>query len=508
MTAHSLLGIVDLVFGLGPVSLTSKPIPVQSPFLNIYKDLTREIISWLCDSKRRNNVYMIAEPRARYPIGIPTRADVLANICSDADRLGVQTTCYLNVVLAKLAARYPLYRRLLAEQLADNPGILEAPPLTYFKKLIHEPWRSLQISHPQYIGELPVVFLYWDTDYPEALLDSIFELSSSSHSSPILWIILIDSTRRLPIRNLLDPITPFEYVRIPVCYDDGPKDAALILHHLFPASLPRWKRKEMLHNDKKWPSDEQMFHLIRITSGVIESIDAVIKFVNREEGGGPEAHLDTFLAYMIDSPSPSDEQPCCALDHFYTRAFSNIPPHNRLIASQVLGIIYHSIYFGKVTALQITCLLSAVNINVPNIYAYLSGWAIVVNKGRHDASDSFRAFLKEPKRSGQVWNSSRSVVLEAFLHFLSHSSNLLGFMKSRMKSIPVDPGTYNELEKLRHMVSQLFYAPDAASRKALLERVLILRFDFRCLAYTCDNVNARDFMHFLMDLHEVSNLFE
>jgi hypothetical protein len=415
-------------------------------------------------------------------------------------------------IIGQLAARYPPYRRVLTEKLIDNPRILELPTDTRFKKLIHEPWKALQESHPHYISAPPVIVISWDSDYEHAeLLYSIFKFSSSPHSSPLLWIISLDRSVKLPIRDLLYPLLPFGYTSVPVCYDKGPSDAALTLRHEFKALCDR-NYQEISDRHEKWPSDEQMSHLIRIVSGALESIEAITHFVDRADGGGPEAHLETFLSYMVDSPSPSDERPYCTLDHFYIRAFSNIPPHLLSIVNQILNIIYYSIDGEPVSPLQIACLLSTEKDTVLRAHAYLSGWAVTTTEPWYrQAGDLFTEFLKDPTRSGQVaWHNRKSdpAVLEAFLHFLSYSSNLLEFLKSRVQTIPATPNAYIELDGLRHIVSRWFCVVDEASHRACLERVLVLHFDFRCLAYTSDAVWTWSFRLFLCSLYNVSALIE
>jgi hypothetical protein len=442
-------------------------------------------------------------------MGIPTRARVLATICCYADRLGAQPNFNLDAISGELAARYPAYRHVLTGLLIDDPGILELPTHTRFKKLIQEPWKTLQESHPQYIAAPPVIVLRWDSDNGDQdLLNTICELGSSPHSSSLLWMISLDRDLKLPIRTPPDPFVPFEYIQLPVCYDDGPSDAALILHHQF--SGLRRSYETMFARDKKWPSDEQMSHLIRIVSGVLESIDAIIDFMDREDGGGPEAHLATFLACMVDSPSPSDERPYCALDHFYTRAFSYIPPPLLSVVNQVFSIIYYATYLRIVTPFQIACLLSIEKASVLGVHSYISGWANTGTDLWYVASRQFGGFLMDPKRSGQVRHSLKSGpnALEALLHFLSYSSNFLEFLKTRVHSIPVDPNAYCELEDLRETVSGLLYDPDAAFHQALLERVLTRRFDSRCMAYTSDAILPWSFIRFLYELSEVSFLIK
>jgi hypothetical protein len=98
---------------------------------------------------------------------------------------------------------------------------------------------------------------------------------------------------KLPIHDLIHPLMPVGYYPVPVCYPDGPSDAALILRHQFRALCHRYYH-EISDREEEWPSDERMSHLIRIVSGVIESIEAITGFVDRADGGGPKAHCRHF----------------------------------------------------------------------------------------------------------------------------------------------------------------------------------------------------------------------
>ncbi|KAF7771789.1 hypothetical protein Agabi119p4_6100 [Agaricus bisporus var. burnettii] len=248
-------------------------VPVDEPFMNIHKALTREIILWLCDSKKKSNIYLISETLTstrRTGHGY-TRAHIFANVCYDAQRFGLpmRNRVYyqrgnINSLIGELAAHYPSYRRILARELIDNPGILKLSTRTRFRQLIHEPWQALQGCHPQSVIPPPVVVLRWASKaLDDEFLCSILEFGSSPHSSSLLWIISIDSNIKLPIQDLLHPSVPFQYYRLPVCYEDTLVDAALILHYQF--SVLRCRHKEMFDKDEVWPSEEERQFMEKIS---------------------------------------------------------------------------------------------------------------------------------------------------------------------------------------------------------------------------------------------------
>jgi hypothetical protein len=492
----------------------------DDPFLNIHKDLTREVISWLCDSQRKSNVYVIAEPptpkiyasggsrQRNYYTWANSRASVFATICSGAHRFGDEQARHwdtISTLAAGLAAYYPPFRLILTKKLVDNPGILDLPARTRFKKLVHEPWKVLRESHPHYIATPPVVVLRCNFEEIEEVFHSFCESGLSPRSSPLLWIISIDTDFIPPP---LDPLDSFQYIRLPVRYNDGPSDTALILHHRF--STLRQKYEKMFDRDEVWPSEEQMSHLIRLFSGVFESIDAVINFVDSRDGGGPRVHLETFLTYMADSPSPSDERPYCALDHFYTAAYSNIPFDLLSISQDVLSIM-HFAYYGPITSLQLACLLSIKEITILRVFTCLSRWAMFRVGEIYETLELFRCFREDPTRSGHFHNSRSDIfALQAFQLFLGHSFNLIEILNPRVQSTQVNAKAYSELDMVRCWATNFFYPQGTASNSSRpdSEYFLTRHFDFRCLAYACDQIYPISFCFFLRELHAVSGLIE
>jgi hypothetical protein len=469
--------------------------------LNIHKAITRELISWLCDSKRKSNVYLIVEPWISGLDALAhTRAAVFANICSDAQRFG-QIIRFTDIysLIAGLAVFYPAYRRILARMLVDNPGIPGLPLRICIKKLIYEPWKALQESHPEYVIAPPVIFLRWDSRrQDEELFRSICEFDSLSYSSPLLWVISVKPKIKLPIQDLFDPLAPFRYTRLPICYNEAPADAALLLRVEF--STLRQKHKETFDDDELWPSEEQMSQLARIVSGVFEFVDVIIKFVDWRGDGGPRAHLETLLAYMVNSPSPSDEQPYRVLDHFYTRALSNIPPDVLSVLKKAFGIV--RCLDKYLDPVELVCLLSVGN---DTFLPHLQRLATI---GAHEWYDicsgrCFKYFLEDSNRSGQFYtpkSESRLHAFQACLRTLSHSSSLTTILKPRaVQWIQADRNAFNKRTR-RVACNGLCDILGAG------EVLLLQHFDFRCLAHTCDKFGYHDFMWFLKRLYAVSAL--
>ncbi|EKM83229.1 hypothetical protein AGABI1DRAFT_89804 [Agaricus bisporus var. burnettii JB137-S8] len=404
---------------------------------------------------------------------------------------------------------YPPYRRILARELVDNPGILELSTHTRFRKLIHEPWKALRESHPQYITTPPVLVLFlsklefikWD----EELLRSIYEFGSSQHSSPLLWIISIDTNLKLAIQDLLHPFPPFRYSRLPVSYKEGPADAALILHHRF--SALRDKHKNMFDEDEVWPSEKQMSQLIMIVSGVVVFVDVIIQFIDWKDGGGPKSHLETFLAYMIDSPSPSNESPCCALDLFYMRALSEIPPDLLPLFKQASSIIYSENFFGDIFELSLAFLLSLGKDALLNVLPHV--YRLIWVRATSHSNQAIGYFLADPMRSRQFYapqSESYLCLYQTFLHILRHASNHIAMLKPMVQETQASAKSYwSVIEDLRHIASTGFCDIKLASDQPLLVSTPLRHFDFRLLAHTCDKIGLIEFMSFFRILYTWSS---
>jgi hypothetical protein len=252
-----------------------------------------------------------------------------------------------------------------------------------------------------------------------------------------------------------------------------------------------------------WPSEEQMSQLIRIVSGVFEFVDVIIQFIDWTEDGGPRAHLETFLAYMVDSPSPSDEQPYCALDHFYIQALSNIPPDILFAMKKAFGIIC---YHKQVLDLAgLVYLLSAGN---DTYLSHLQRLATIGAPGYYTkySCKCFKYFLEDSNRSGQFYTPKSESLFQAFqacLRTLSHSSSLTTILRPRaVQWIQADQNAFNEQTR-----NVRFYACCGLYDFLSAGGVSLLRgFDFRCLAHTCDKFNYYGFMSFLKRLYAVSAL--
>jgi hypothetical protein len=395
--------------------------------LNIHRAVTRGVISWLCDSKRKSNVYLIDEswmPR-KFSKGHP-RPTVVGKICSEAQRFGLLDDRYykmlvnINRLSAELATVYPPYRQILTQILIDYPDIHRLPQHALFKKLIHEPWKAIQHSHPGYITAPPVIILECYKSSHEDLFRLICEFGSPPHSSPLLWIVSVGPKYKLRIQDLVELFAP-RYIRLPVCYSEAPADAALILRHRF--SQLRYNYKQTFDDNEVWPSDEQIAQLARVVLGVFEFFDVIIQFIDWKGDGGPRAHLETFLGYMVDSPPPSDERRYSALDHFYIRALSSIPRRVFLDVKEAFSIIR-----WQDSHLDLVQLLGLVSLRFGTFLPYF--YHLVSNPGYHwkkSCTKHFRHFVEDRSRSGQFYipkPQSRLRACQAWLHFLSHSSDL------------------------------------------------------------------------------------
>ncbi|KAF7783305.1 hypothetical protein Agabi119p4_2681 [Agaricus bisporus var. burnettii] len=481
-----------------------EPASASEPFLSIHKNLTREIISWLCDSKRRSNIHLIAEGQTQTENASENhRGNAFATICYDAHRFGLPLRDAPRLppgifsLCAALATHSPPYRRILTRILIEDPKVFKLSTRTRFKKLIYEPWKTLQISHPQYVAAPPVIVLRWHDPkfWDEELLSSIYEFAS-----PLLWIISFSPKFKLPIQDLLDPFKCPRLTRLPVCYNDAPADTKLFLHHRF--NILRQKHKEMFTKHEVWPSEDQMFQLTRIFMGSFDAIDVVIYFVDWEGDGGPKAHLEKFLAYMVDSPSPSDERPYCALDYFYNQAFSAIPHNIFPVVKRILSVCCWEGNPYPVSSLRLACLLSNGHDSVLGVLPHLFRWALISHEILLYLPSPFcRSFLADAKRSGRFHipkSEIRFLSYEASLRIIRHSPNPFKSMKPAEWFDPKAP--FEFVLAMDYAFKAFYYASDTGSHS---EWALLRHFDFGYLSHYSSRSSRIHWFKFLSILQEL-----
>jgi hypothetical protein len=208
---------------------------------------------------------------------------------------------------------------------------------------------------------------------------------------------------------------------------------------------------------------------------------------------------------MVNSPSPSDEQPYRALDHFYTHALSNIPPDVLPIVKKVFAIIrYFRFYPEYLLATMLACLLYLEN---DSFLLHLKRLGMIRTDDGHDNSTSicFRRFLKDPNRSGQFYTPKSESYLHAF-RALSHILSNYPFLPIILRSFQVDQNTYSKDYGLSLRIWASGKLCDIRRGAGVEWTSLLRHFDFRCLAYTCHNIPYHGFKRFLRRLYTVSAL--
>lgn len=490
---------------------------LDDPRLNTRKELRGRLVSWLCNVKRDRNIFWVTEPP-----GTPndlTAAKTFAVICTEIRRLGVYydftATNVVSGLAGQLAARHPPYRSLLAKQFIDIPTLRKQSVRSQLKKLIFEPWRALQTSHPHYVTTPPVIILDWCDDHLHSSIRELFELISEyslpNHCS-LLWVFVGcpgPGVRPAKQNRSLLP-APCENIQLSINDNEVPEDTELILRHSFHRF--RQEHKEMFDEDEVWPSREQISELVKIISGVLEFVDVVLRFINSEENG-PKAQLDAFLAYMANSPSPSDLTRYRTLDHFYIHALSNIPSDvlpDAIDILQCLYYVYPTIYLNPRHLAYLLGLQQGV---FSRAFTHLQ-WATVLTTqlpqllGRCDLDLLFRNFVRDSSRSRDtfpIW--SALPVVRAFLRVLSHSHSFLHMLKE-MKWTPSEPLEYiSEVSFLVTSALGKMWRIPIDTQPLLKETTLYDNFgsfDFRCLVSVGHKIPPLIFAKFLQWLHTAS----
>lgn len=183
---------------------------------------------------------------------------------------------------------------------------------------------------------------------------------------------------------------------------------------------------------------------------------------------------------MDGSPSPSNEQRYCALDHFYMRALSGAPPDLLSIVKKALAIVGYRIVTGPFDP---ACLLS---LESDRFLPYLYRLAVIRTEERHVDNSYLRGFLEDPQRSGSFYtpkSESRLHIFRASVHIFNHLSNLTAVFKPALQWIQVNPAAYREeIQGLRTFACVLF---NNMIEDAVAKGTVLRASDLRNLGHIC-----------------------
>jgi hypothetical protein len=228
-----------------------------------------------------------------------------------------------------LAMRYPPYRRLLAQQLNDDPKIFRRLRVRLLlRKLIIEPWMALGDAHPIYAANPPVIFLHFPilplrTSRCELdVLELINEDRNNNRPHCLLWVVFYRSPDLSTRISKVFHQSPSRYHLTGfIGTDDADRYTEKVLRINF-AEVVKC-HPDIFQVDEIWPLEEDLHRLSKAASGDEVFMEFLVRFIHLGAcHRGPRERLQKCLNYIIGLPRPTLQSPYLPLILFYDRAIS------------------------------------------------------------------------------------------------------------------------------------------------------------------------------------------
>jgi hypothetical protein len=222
--------------------------------------------------------------------------------------------------------RYPPYRRLLAQQLNDDPTIFDRLSIRLLlRKLIIEPWMALRDAHPIYAANPPAIFLEFTAFEDRVPLDVLELINEDRHNNRphcLLWVVFCHSSDLSTRISEVFHQSPSRYhLTGLIGTDEADRYTEKVLRINFAEVVKR--HPDIFQADEIWPPKEDLRRLSKAASGNEIFMELLVRFIHLGACyRGPRERLQKCLNYITGLPRPTLQSPCLPLILFYDRAIS------------------------------------------------------------------------------------------------------------------------------------------------------------------------------------------
>jgi hypothetical protein len=431
------------------------PLSFHDVVLETFKTFFSDFITWLCDPGRHGNVFIISksslidgETWQRFPIMQAT-----LRICHEVQRQGSrvlspsQENDWIQEICEGLVMRYRPYRRLLAQQLKDDPTIFDRLSVRLLlRKLIIKPWMAVRDAHPIYAANPPVIFLHFQNPYrgseEQDVLELINEYCHNKGPHCLLWVV---SCRWAPD---FSPLISKVFHQSPSRYHHrtafiGTDEAERYTEKVLRINLAEVVKRHpyLFHADEIWPPEEDLRCLSKAASGDESFMELLVRFIHLGAcQGGPRERLQKCLNYITGLPRPTPKSPHLPLILFYDRAISCLFTGSFPHAIHVMECIYNHYVEYKPSAPRIAQLLDMDQEHVDLALSQFQWTLRRENSNEYDFLDCARHLIDESHRQGRSLVARTSVqIVESYFRIWSKSPFSSMIPKHRPRR-PEDPG--------------------------------------------------------------------
>jgi hypothetical protein len=286
-------------------------------------------MSWLCGDDLAWKMLWV---RGFAGTGKSAVAQSFAESCDEEEMLGgsyffSRTTgrnklkTVVPTIVYQLAICIPEYHSLIERQLAKNPLLLRNSPPVQFRKLIVEPFATLQ----RQCSLKPVVVILDGLDECEGedsqleIIEMITNALRTNPDLPLRWLILSRPEAHLKDAFLrLTNCGREELIIDAECRDDVEKYTRERITQI------KDRFQKLISAD--WPPESQVEELLEAVSGLFVLAATCLNYIGDPEEADPHSQLDDLLTFLRRSHEIVSRNPLAALDLLYSRILENIPP--------------------------------------------------------------------------------------------------------------------------------------------------------------------------------------
>jgi hypothetical protein len=302
------------------------------------------------------------------------------------------------------------------------------------ESLIIRPWRKLFENNQQepVNSNTPKVIILDGLDEcgtEEAQQSILKVIADSLQKFPIPLCFLIASRPEKAIRHSFNDQPLFE-ITSPLVLDEKyhpDDDIKLFLVESFESVKRTHELRSLLPRD--WPTQNDIDHLVRKSSGQFIYAATVVKFV-RSSRGRPKEQLDIILGITAAGAAA----PFAELDALYTQIFSLVLTDHLPRALEILGfaLLATNSNSGRITVHQIETILSYAHgdlqLNLMDLHSVLHVPAITAEDQDDDHEEnelrffhaSLQDFLFNPSRSKDFYIDQSEAHARIAQHFLQY----------------------------------------------------------------------------------------
>lgn len=244
----------------------------------------------------------------------------------------------------QLADKFPKYKRIITERLADSPALLEKNFRTQFKELIIEPFQFLMNEDPELVQNPLLIILDGLDECKSKEAQCEFVELISDHARkvkdfPLLWMIC--SRPEWHLKKLLSqPDFPVSCQREEVSIDDDEslEDMKRFLKNEF-RNIRQTYYDQL---DEGWPPEAHVRRISTRASGHFAFASTITKYIGDESQADPCGQLDRCIRFLDGIEIAGALHPFHALDLLYRQILSNGHKDTILITMRILGL--HILY--------------------------------------------------------------------------------------------------------------------------------------------------------------------